>query len=50
VYVGGVGEFGFLKPDSVGKMQYVSLFENLKSENHCCPIKLGISKKLYLSV
>ncbi|PLX10386.1 MAG: hypothetical protein C0594_05060 [Marinilabiliales bacterium] len=31
VYIGGIGEFGFLKPDSTGKLTYHSISANLNS-------------------
>lgn len=33
VYVGSVGDFGYLAPDSMGQLAYVSLLSRLKSED-----------------
>ena len=33
IYVGAVGEFGYLAPDSIGNMQYLSLIMHLDSAN-----------------
>jgi signal transduction histidine kinase/DNA-binding response OmpR family regulator/ligand-binding sensor domain-containing protein len=33
IYVGGSGEFGYLAPDSLGRMQYVSLLEHVLPED-----------------
>lgn len=32
VYVGGVGDFGFLEPDAQGRLRYISLLERLAPE------------------
>ncbi len=33
IFIGSVNEFGYLKPDSIGRMQYVSISEELDEEN-----------------
>lgn len=34
IYVGGSKEFGYLKPNKIGKMEFISLLSNLSSEYH----------------
>ncbi|MEM1125226.1 MAG: ATP-binding protein [Bacteroidota bacterium] len=46
VYVGGVGELGYLEPDSLGQMQYVSLLDHLASEDR---IFSGVRRTIVLS-
>ncbi|MCK4664268.1 MAG: SpoIIE family protein phosphatase [Bacteroidales bacterium] len=59
IYIGSVCEFGYLKPDSLGQMQYVSLVERFHEQHHTFkdvwdikPTKHGIifrtSLKLYI--
>jgi len=33
IYVGGHGYFGYLRPDSIGKMEFISLSDKLESED-----------------
>ncbi len=33
IYVGGQGDFGYLAPDSVGQMQFISLLEKVRPED-----------------
>ncbi len=36
IYVGAVGEFGYLAPDNSGRLSYISLLSKLKSEDQNC--------------
>ena len=33
IFIGSVNEFGYLKPDSIGRMEYISISQGLEEEN-----------------
>jgi serine phosphatase RsbU (regulator of sigma subunit)/ligand-binding sensor domain-containing protein len=53
VYIGSDREFGYLKPDSIGKMKYVSLVDKIKDEKDRNFIGVnrifGIGDKIYFT-